>query len=52
MSVFSFLGKVRKILGKLTDWLGKGREAGLWDQKPGIEVSKGKPHDPTFPQTR
>lgn len=39
--------KIRKILGKLTDWLTKGREYGLWS-----EGHKGKPHDPTFPKVR
>ena len=27
--------KVRPVLTFLTDWLIKGRQAGLWDKKPG-----------------
>lgn len=30
-----WLGTVRKVLGKLTDLLLKGRAAGLWNKKPG-----------------
>lgn len=33
MSVLSVLGKVKKVLTKLTDLLLKGREAGLWNKK-------------------
>lgn len=35
MSILSVLGKVRAVLGKLTDLLIKGRQAGLWDEKNG-----------------
>ena len=31
----TFLSKVRKLLGLITDALLKGREAGLWNKKPG-----------------
>jgi len=34
MNVLNVLGKVRKILGKITDLLIKGRQAGLWSEKP------------------
>jgi hypothetical protein len=47
-----WLGKVLKVIGKITDVLIKGREAGLWTEKDGIRVDKGKPHDPTIPDTR
>jgi len=32
-NILGVLGKVRKVLGKLTDLLIKGRQAGLWDRK-------------------
>ena len=32
MNVLSVLGKARKILGKITDFLIKGRQAGLWTE--------------------
>ena len=35
MNVLGTLGKIRKLIGKLTDLLIKGRQAGLWDEKPG-----------------
>lgn len=35
MSLFTVLGKARSILGKLTDLLLKGRQAGLWSEKNG-----------------
>ena len=40
MSVFSALGKLRKVLGKLTDLLIKGRQAGLWDKGQGPDFPK------------
>lgn len=40
MSVFSALGKIRKVLGKLTDLLIRGREAGLWDKGQGPNFPK------------
>lgn len=38
----------RKVLGKLTDLLMMGRNAGLWTEKPGIggASDKGLPHQP------
>ena len=35
MNILGIIGKVRKIIGKLTDVLLKGREAGLWDKGKG-----------------
>jgi len=32
-NILGILGKARKILGKLTDLLIKGRQAGLWSEK-------------------
>ena len=32
-NILGFLGKAREILGKLTDILIKGRQAGLWSEK-------------------
>lgn len=52
MDILKFLGKARKIVGKITDILIRGREAGLWTEKPGIGVDKGKPHDPSFPNIK
>ena len=46
MGLFSALGKVRKILGKLTDLLIKGRQAGLWDKKNGPNF----PDNQSFPK--
>lgn len=40
MSVFNVISKVRKVLGKLTDWLIEGRKAGLWSE--GHSIKKGK----------
>lgn len=40
-NVVGFLGKARKILGKVTDLLLKGRQAGLWNKGPGPDF-KGK----------
>lgn len=34
-NILGVLGKVRKLLGKLTDVLIKGRQAGLWSEKKG-----------------
>lgn len=44
----TLLGKVRKIIGKLTDILIQGRQAGLWTEKDGAKPGAA-PHDPTFP---
>lgn len=33
--IIKLLGKAKKILGKLTDVLVKGRQAGLWSEKKG-----------------
>lgn len=52
MSVISVLGKLRKLVGKLTDILIRGREAGLWTKKPGVGSPGDKPHDPTFPDIK
>ena len=40
MNVINVLGKVRKVLGKLTDLLIKGRQAGLWSEKPSVKEKK------------
>ncbi len=32
-NILGILGKARKVLGKLTDLLIKGRQAGLWSEK-------------------
>lgn len=51
-----WLSKVLKVLGKLTDVLVKGRQAGLWDKGHGPNVgnppSLGSPHDPGFPDVK
>lgn len=47
------VGKVRKVLGKITDLLLQGRQAGLWSEKPGVNTGVGnKPHDPTMPDLK
>jgi len=38
-----FLLKLRKVLGKLTDLLIKGRQAGLWTEKNNVSVPKENP---------
>jgi hypothetical protein len=38
MKLLNLLGKVRKILGKLTDFLIGGRERGLWEKGHGPDV--------------
>ena len=38
MKLLNLLGKVRKILGKLTDLLIGGRQRGLWEKGPGPDV--------------
>lgn len=35
MKAIELVLKVRKLIGKLTDLLIKGRQAGLWNEKPG-----------------
>ena len=40
MGIINVLGKVRKILGKLTDLLIKGRQAGLWSEDGTIVFKK------------
>lgn len=40
MNVFKALGGIRKVLGKLTDLLIKGRQAGLWDKGQGPDFPK------------
>jgi len=40
MNLLKILGKAKGILGKLTDLLLKGRQAGLWNEKNGIPSSK------------
>ena len=40
MSVLSVLGKIRSLLGKLTDILIKGRQAGLWSEDGKILTDK------------
>jgi hypothetical protein len=40
LDVLSVLGKARKILGKLTDALLKGRAAGLWSEKDNVNKEK------------
>lgn len=52
MNLIGILGKIVKVIGKVTDVLIKGREAGLWTEKPGVTVGKGKPHDPSFPDIK
>jgi hypothetical protein len=53
MNWISFFGKARKVIGKITDILIRGREAGLWTEKPGVgTINQGKPHDPSFPNVR
>ncbi len=52
MKIMAILGKVIKVIGKITDVLIQGREAGLWTEKDGIKVDKGKPHDPSFPDIK
>lgn len=47
-----WLSKVLKVIGKITDVLIKGREAGLWSEGQGPNVSKGKPNDPSFPDIK
>jgi hypothetical protein len=44
------LGKIVKVLGKITDVLIKGREFGLWSEKGGAKVEK--PHDPAGPDLK
>lgn len=48
----SWISKVFKVLGKLTDILSKGRDAGLWTENPSVPGKLGKPHDPTFPDVK
>lgn len=52
MNIVGVLGKVVKVLGKITDVLIKGREAGLWTEKPNVPGKMGKPHDPSFPDIK
>jgi len=33
MKFLDVVGTVRRWIGKLTDWLIQGRQAGLWDEK-------------------
>ena len=40
-NIIGVLGKARKILGKLTDLLLKGRQAGLWSEKDKIPTKRG-----------
>jgi hypothetical protein len=40
MKLGKILGVVRKILGKLTDILIQGRQAGLWTENPTIPGKK------------
>ena len=41
MNFLSIIGTVRKVLGKLTDILIKGRQAGLWTEKDKLPEEKG-----------
>ena len=49
MDFAKIISVVRKVLGKITDVLLIGRNAGWWSRKPGIgdsTGSKGTPHKP------
>lgn len=49
MKFLDVLGKLWKLIGKLTDILIQGRQAGLWTEKDGVRPGAA-PHDPSFPQ--